>query len=308
MAGLVNVPLSAAYQDALPADARGNGMAVLNTAGYAVMTVVSLVMAGLARAQIVTAGGQLWIVAGLAGMGAVVAWRTLRREFLEQAMEILLWPLYRIRAWPGKYSWPKCGPLIVIANHTAYLDPLWLGKVVPRRLRPMMTSVFYDVPILRFLMTYFVHAIRVPAAAFRRQAPELKDAVAALDEQECLVIFPEGMLRRRADQPLRPFGQGIWHILRERPKTPVVVCWIEGGWGSYWSYCDGPPLKNKPMDFWRRIRIAVAEPQVLEPALLTDHRRTRIYLRQTCIKMRDVLGLPPFENTRISRERPGIGS
>ena len=53
--------------------------------------------------------------------------------------------------------------------------------------------------------------------------------------------------------PLSQFGQGVWHILHERPDTPVVVCWIEGGWGCYFSYYNGPPTVNKRFDWWRRI-------------------------------------------------------
>src|SRR5205823_3104459 len=81
----------------------------------------------------------------------------------------------------------------------------------------------------------------------------------------CVLIFPEAILRRKEDQLLRQFGQGVWHILRAVPDTPVVVFWIEGGWGSFASYKGGPPMKNKRLDWWRRIDLAVTEPQVLDP-------------------------------------------
>ncbi len=160
----------------------------------------------------------------------------------------------------------------------------------------MMTSVFYDKPILRWLMVSVVHAIRVEASEFRREAPELRQAVVALDRGECVVVFPEGRMRRRDDQLLHRFGQGIWLILRERPNTPVVPCWIEGGWGSYFSYRGGPPTRNKRFDRWRRIDVAVSEPRVIEPAVLEDHRATRAHLMQACLGARQHLGLeaPPI--------------
>jgi hypothetical protein len=104
-------------------------------------------------------------------------------------------------------------------------------------------------------------------------------------------VFPEGWLRRREDQPLRNFGQGIWHILRQRPATPIVACWIEGGFGSYTSYVGGPPTVNKHLDWWRRIDIAVAEPEVIDPAVLADQRATRAYLMRACLEARRYLGL-----------------
>src|SRR5262249_13641007 len=58
MGGLVNVPLAATYQAALPADARGNGMAVRNFADYLLITVMLLLIFVLARLQILSGTGQ----------------------------------------------------------------------------------------------------------------------------------------------------------------------------------------------------------------------------------------------------------
>src|SRR5262249_28597066 len=111
----------------------------------------------------------------------------------------------------------------------------------------------------------------------------------------CVVLFPEGMLRRRAEQPLRQFGQGIWHILKERPTTPLAVCWIEGGWGSFMSFAGGPPLVNKRPDWWRPLGIAPDAPQVIDPDLLVDDRITRSYLMDACLSARRHLGLEPLD-------------
>ena len=124
-------------------------------------------------------------------------------------------------------------------------------------------------------------SIRVQTATFRREAPELDEAIAALDRGQCVVIFPEGRLRRTPELRVRPFGRGVWHILHERPQTPVVVCWIEGGWGSFFSYAGGPPTKNKRLDWWRSIDVAISEPQILGPELLDDVRGTRDHLRES---------------------------
>jgi 1-acyl-sn-glycerol-3-phosphate acyltransferase len=304
MVSLINIPLMAGYQRAVPADARGNGLAVLSAAGYVAMGILTGIMGALAYFQLIGIRTQFVLTAILGGLGTVLAWRFLLREALEQLLELILFPMYRIRAvGPGLELLPSQGPLIIVANHSSWLDPIWLGKPLPRRLIPMMTSEFYDLPVLRFLMTQVVHAIRVPAASFRREAPELQEAVAVLDRDECLVVFPEGRLRRRADQPLRQFGQGIWHILRERPKVPVAVCWIEGGWGSYFSYRDGPPMTNKRLDWSRAIEIAVAPPEILRPELLEDQRKTRRYLMEACIKARSYLvATAPSEHNRLEDE------
>jgi 1-acyl-sn-glycerol-3-phosphate acyltransferase len=245
----------------------------------------------------------LWTLVAAAALVAVVAWRVFFREQMELILEVLLLPFYRIRArGPGLEQMPPRGPVLVVANHSAWLDPMWLAKVLPRRMIPMMTSVFYDLPIMRWLMEHVAHAIRVQASTFRREAPELDVAIAALDRGELVVIFPEGMMRRRENVPLRQFGQGVWHILSERPATPVIVCWIDGGWGSYFSYFNGKPTRNKRMDFWRSIDIAVGPCRMLDPELLKDLRQTRSFLMEECLQTRRFLGLPALALKTASTE------
>jgi predicted MFS family arabinose efflux permease len=78
LGGLVNVPLLVAYQSAVPPDARGNGMAILNTAGYLGIAALALGMAALSASGVLSASGQLLSVATLSGLAAAAAWRWLR--------------------------------------------------------------------------------------------------------------------------------------------------------------------------------------------------------------------------------------
>jgi 1-acyl-sn-glycerol-3-phosphate acyltransferase len=307
MGGVINVPLRATYQAAVPADARGNGMAVMNTTNYLAGTSLALLLLALSRWQLLSPIGQLWFLAALAALAVAIAWWALLREGLELLVEVLIWPIYRIRACgPGATAFPGRGPVLVIANHGAWLDPIWLAKVIPRRLTPMMTSKFYDLPVLRFLMLRIVHAIRVPAAPFRRQAPELDEAITVLDGGGCVVLFPEGHVKRQEGQALRTFGQGVWRILSRRPHTPVVTCWIEGGWGSFTSWAGGAPMRGKPLDWWRPITIGLDEPRKTPPGVLADQRRARLYFMDACLAARQYLGLEPVALDQKEAEEPAL--
>lgn len=77
LGGLVNVPLLVAYQTAVSADARGNAMAILNTAGYIGIVLLAAGMAALSAARVLSATGQLLAMAGLTAAAAAVAWRAL---------------------------------------------------------------------------------------------------------------------------------------------------------------------------------------------------------------------------------------
>lgn len=226
------------------------------------------------------------------------SWTRLFRPLFELSLEPVVWVMYKIRVrGKGVAGFPRTGPCVVMANHACWFDPLFLAKVLPRPLTPMMTSRFYDLPVVRKLMVTF-GVIRVPDSLIRHDTPEIEQAIAALDRGECLLIFPEGYLRRTEERPLRRFGQGIWKILQARPDTPVVACWIEGGWGSYTSHFTGPPTKNKRPDFRRPIGIGVSDTVTVPTETLSEHLHTRIYLMNLTEAARvclDLPELPPFQ-------------
>jgi 1-acyl-sn-glycerol-3-phosphate acyltransferase len=239
-----------------------------------------------------------WRVAlAVAALGwAALSWRWYFRPGWEVIAESLIWPSYRVRAvGPGLADFPMRGPALVIANHAAWFDPIWLAKTLPRPVTPLMTSGFYDLPVLRWIMSRS-GVIRVPDAPLRREAPELGLAAEALRRGECVMIFPEGYLRRRETHVLRRFGRGVWLVLKDCPETPVYPCWVEGGWGSFTSHWKGPPAKNKRPDWRRRIDVGVAGPITVPPAVLADAMATRRYLMDACLRARGLLGLPPLED------------
>ena len=228
----------------------------------------------------------------------VWVWLRLFRPVFEMSLEPVVWVLYRIYGrGPGLVDFPRTGGCLVIANHACWLDPLFLAKVLPRPVTPMMTSRFYNLPVLRRLMVMF-GVICVSEKAIKKETPEIGEAIAALDRGECLVVFPEGYLRRTEGQALRRFGQGVWQVLQARPNTPVFACWVEGGWGSFTSYYNGGPTKNKKMDVRRPLGVGISSVVTVPPKLLRDHLETRYYLMNLVGAARSHLGLPaipPFE-------------
>jgi 1-acyl-sn-glycerol-3-phosphate acyltransferase len=239
-----------------------------------------------------------WYMVVLSAAVCVWCWMWFTRPIVELCLEPVARLLYRVTA-TGTERLPAYGPCLVIANHAFWFDPCILGTSLPRPITPIMTQRFYEVWFLRPLLKHVFRVIVVPETPLKRETPELEQAIAALDRGEVVVIFPEGYLRRKEEAPLRRFGQGVWHILHARPHTPVVACWVEGGWGSKFSYKDGPPgAKGKPMDFRRPIALAVSAPEVVPPDVLADQMATRLYLMNRVAGPRPELGLaplPPFE-------------
>jgi hypothetical protein len=84
--GLANVPLRAAYQAAIPADARGNGMAVSNFFIYLFTTLLSILLFLLARSGILKNPLEqlvfLGFLCGTAALAAAWIWRRQVGELL----------------------------------------------------------------------------------------------------------------------------------------------------------------------------------------------------------------------------------
>lgn len=208
--------------------------------------------------------------------------------FIRSTLELLSMPIlktmYRIKS-KQSHHYPHTGPMIIISNHAGLFDPAIVEHEFPRPVTGFMTANFFDRWYLKPFSKYIVKAIRVEEAAFRREAPELTEVVNALDRGECVLIFPEGWLRRKEDEPLRRFGQGIWRILKDRPDTPILFCWIEGTWGSYFSYRHGPIGKNKRFDWRRKVDVTFGEPISLPDEILQDQMKTRFYLMEQLLKL-----------------------
>jgi len=269
-------------------------MAIAAGLGVCVVVLVIAAFSSLGHADDEWKAAYRWLLLGFVVLFAFVSWINLTRLALEFVLEVPVRTMYRISAaGPGLYTVPNTGPCLIIANHAAWFDPILMGKVISRELTPMMTASFYDIKMLGPLLR-LCHVIRVPESTMKRDAKEVLEAIAALDAGRCVLIFPEGYLRRKEDQVTRRFGQGVWQILTARPTTPVVPCWIEGSWGSYFSWFNGPPTRNKKFDFRRQIDVVVNPTITVPKEVLADHLPARQYLMQTVLAARSVLGLPAY--------------
>jgi 1-acyl-sn-glycerol-3-phosphate acyltransferase len=261
------------------------GLAAAFAVGWAFVDLAEF--SGEARGRL--AASLPWLAGGFALLSVPMFGRSLVELIVDPWMRS---HYYCTATGPGLKALPMGGPVLVIANHAAFLDPFFVAEALPRAITPMMTASVYDKPVIRFLMRRVFHVIRVPEITARRSAPETQEAIDALDHGKCVVLFPEGYLRRTEEQVIRRFGRGVWNILSARPDTPVVACWVEGTWGSYFSYFNGPPAKNKPKDRRRPVRIGVSVPLVVPKELLTDHLKTRFFLMNQVLAARAHLDLP----------------
>lgn len=124
------------------------------------------------------------------------------------------------------------GGLVVVANHTAGVDPLVVQAAVPFYVRWMMIESMM-LPALAGLWEWLEV---IPVSGGRRELASARTAIRAVTSGAALGIFPEGGIERPA-RTLLPFIPGVGLIIA-KTGAPVLPVVIEGtpvsksAWGS----------------------------------------------------------------------------
>ncbi|HHV35647.1 MAG TPA: 1-acyl-sn-glycerol-3-phosphate acyltransferase [Syntrophomonadaceae bacterium] len=115
----------------------------------------------------------------------------------------------------GLDNFPQKGPVLVIANHTSYWDPIVVGSALGRKVHFMAKSELFSYPVLGFVIEKMG---TFPVSRDRVDLSSLKRALALLDEGNVVCIFPEGT-RSKTGKILPPLPGAAF--LARKAGTPV---------------------------------------------------------------------------------------
>jgi 1-acyl-sn-glycerol-3-phosphate acyltransferase len=97
------------------------------------------------------------------------------------------------RNWRGTENLPRSGGIILAVNHLSYVDPALIGHLCWDNGRVPRFMAKAELFRIRGLGTILRGARQI---AVYRRSPDaslaLRDAITALDEGDCVVIYPEG--------------------------------------------------------------------------------------------------------------------
>lgn len=141
------------------------------------------------------------------------------------------------------------GPLVVVANHTAGIDPILLQAAIPFFVRFVMARDMRHPladPFLEFVNVIFVDRTTGDAVG-------LRDAIAHAKAGGALGLFPEGGIAR-PPRTLLPFQPGVGLIIRRAHARvlPVIITGTPAhptAWGSLYTPSRSTIEFMPPIDY-----------------------------------------------------------
>jgi 1-acyl-sn-glycerol-3-phosphate acyltransferase len=155
---------------------------------------------------------------------------------------------------------PKDGPLIVVANHVSYLDPMIVGSSLPREFHFLAKEELFQGRILGWLLP------RLNTRPIRRGAgtvQAIRDCEDALAKGHAVIIFPEGT--RSTDGQLQE-AKGGAAMIAERTGATILPIYLDGTFRAWPAGAAYP----RPA----RIRIIIGDP--FSPSEFADEQDRKL--------------------------------
>jgi 1-acyl-sn-glycerol-3-phosphate acyltransferase len=125
------------------------------------------------------------------------------------------------------HNLPKQGPAIIVANHNSHLDTLSLMAQMPLRtlwqVRPVAALDHFAKGAAGFFARFILQAILIERRG-KPGADALAPVLAALDNRQIVIFFPEGT--RGEPEVLASFKYGISRLVQTRGDVPVVPVYL----------------------------------------------------------------------------------
>jgi 1-acyl-sn-glycerol-3-phosphate acyltransferase len=128
----------------------------------------------------------------------------------------------------GMHHIPRRGPVLVIANHQSYLDPIVVGLAARRRIWSLARKTLFRNPLFGLLM-HSLNAIPVDLEGIGIQG--LRMIIQELERGRAVMVFPEG--DRTWDGVMKELRPGIHLLIKKVPEMRIVPMGIAGAYEAW---------------------------------------------------------------------------
>jgi acyl-[acyl-carrier-protein]-phospholipid O-acyltransferase/long-chain-fatty-acid--[acyl-carrier-protein] ligase len=163
--------------------------------------------------------------------------------------------MYRKRVI-GLENLPTEGGYLVVSNHVSWIDGFLILWMLPRNVRFVVDGTNFGSGFTKWLARAFGTILMVPNP--KSIARALIAAREGLKSGDVIGIFPEGTITRTGQ--LQAFKPGMRKIMQGN-DAPVVPVFLDGMWGSLFSFSGGKFFFKWPDKFRRRLTLYIGKPQ-----------------------------------------------
>ena len=193
---------------------------------------------------------------------------------------VLIRMVYRVRVLHLERV-PEGGCLL-LPNHLTWVDAIILQASFPRPIRFLIFEEYFRSRAFHPFLHFFG---ALPVSPTHAKEAVLT-AVEALRKGEIVCLFPEGEISRSGG--LLRLQRGF-ELIAKRAQTPVLPVWLDGLWGSIFSYSEGRYFFKRPKQLPYPVTIAFGEPIEAKAAGVSLVRERLLALAERCFQGRDFL-------------------
>ena len=176
----------------------------------------------------------------------------LARTAERSVVRFLVPVLYRIKV-RNATNVPRTGPVLLLSNHVAWIDPLLLNASARRQIRFVIVEKFYVKPFVNFFCRL------EESIPIRKNNPRsaIETAIEKLNQGEIVCVFPEGGITQ--DGGIRPLHRGF-ELIAKNTDCIVIPVMISNLYGTAlairreWRRSD---IRTAP---WPRVSVEFGEP------------------------------------------------
>ncbi len=245
------VPLNAFLQDNCDPANRGNIIA----AGNLFDNLMGLLAVGLMWVMHACGSSpqeQYFVLFLFSAVIMVTSLRLIPQAFIRLVGIWILRFLYRPRVLHPERI-PERGGALLVCNHVTFADALFLTMICPRPVRFIVEEKFTMTRLVGPILEIFNS---VPISV-KNPREAIRNAAYGIANGDLICIFPEGQLTRTGC--LTPIRRGM-ELIAKRAKAPVIPIYMDGLWGSIFSYYRSRFFAKLPYQFPYQFTVAIGEP------------------------------------------------